>query len=62
MINELLGKEVLVEMGISMSKMSGTDSVEGKIVEISGSWLKLMVKNKPVYLNPNHIKKISPQE
>ena len=36
MINELLNKDVLIDMGISMSKVSG-DRVEGKIVKIDGS-------------------------
>jgi len=65
MINELLGKEVTIVMGISTgfaaSSMAFTDNVKGEVVEIQGSWLKLMEKNKPVYVNINHIKRITPQ-
>jgi len=61
MISELVGKNVLIEMGISMSSMSGTDKVKGQIVEVEGYWVKLMEKNKPIYLNANHIRKITPQ-
>jgi transcriptional regulator with XRE-family HTH domain len=60
MINELVGKEVEIMMGISMG-MTGSDTVKGKIAEFDGSWLKLMVKSKPIYVNTFHIKRISPQ-
>ena len=60
MINELLGKEVLIEMGISMG-MTGHDNVKGKITEIDTSWLKLMQKSNSVYINIIQIKRITPQ-
>ncbi|MES2604002.1 MAG: helix-turn-helix transcriptional regulator [Pseudomonadota bacterium] len=62
MINELLGKDVVIVMGISDSKLSGfDDSLKGQITEIDGSWMKLTVKNKPVYINITMIKRIIPQ-
>ena len=61
MINELLNKYVLIEMGVSLTKMSGTDNLKGKIVKIEGSWKKLMEKKDPVYINLNHIRRIIPQ-
>ena len=62
MINELLGKEVVIVQGISVSKMSGfDDSVKGTLVEIGASWLKLMEGKKPVYINVNHVKRIFPK-
>jgi hypothetical protein len=46
MLSQLVGKEVLVVMGISMSRVSGfDDNLRGKIVEIEGEWLKLTQKN-----------------
>jgi len=62
MINELLGKEVTLVMGISASKMTGfDDSVKGTIVEIGNEWLKLMEGKKPVYVHMIHIKRIIPK-
>jgi DNA-binding XRE family transcriptional regulator len=63
MLSELLGKEVMVVMGISQSRVNGfDDNLNGKIVEISDSWLKLaQKKNEPVYINISHIKRIVPQ-
>jgi transcriptional regulator with XRE-family HTH domain len=61
MINELLGKDVLVEMGISINKMSGHDTVKGKVVEIDTNWLKLMEKSKPIFINLSHVKRITLQ-
>jgi len=62
MLNELLGKEVLIVMGISLSRLSGfDDNVKGKIVEIGDSWLKLAHKKESVYINISHIKRIIPQ-
>ena len=61
MINELLGKDVEIMMRISMGSMTGSDTVKGKVAEIEGSWIKLLVKSKPVYVNTLHIKRISPQ-
>lgn len=60
MINELLGKDVELMMGISMG-MTGNDTVKGKVVELDGTWVKLLVKNKPIYVNTLHIKRIVPQ-
>jgi hypothetical protein len=38
MLSNLVGKEVLIVMGISASKVTGfDDNVRGKIVEIQGS-------------------------
>jgi DNA-binding XRE family transcriptional regulator len=63
MLSELLGKEVVVVMGISESRLSGfDDNLKGKIVEISDSWLKLaQKKSESVYINISHIKRIVPQ-
>lgn len=61
MINELLNQDVLIEMGLSITSMSGSDSVQGKIIKIEGSWLKLMEKKKTIYINLNHIKRITPK-
>lgn len=62
MIDELLDKDVLIIMiGISFSKMSGDDSVKGKIIEIEPSWIKVIENNVPVYINISHIKRIIPQ-
>jgi len=62
MLSELVGKEVLIVMGISASKLSGfDDSVKGKIVQIDGTWLKLAQKKESVYINVSHIKRIIPE-
>jgi DNA-binding XRE family transcriptional regulator len=63
MLSELLGKEVVIVMGISQSRTMGfDDNLEGKIVEINDSWLKLaQKKSKTAYVNISHIKRISPQ-
>ena len=68
MINELLEKEVIISVGMSSGPGSTVyghaDDIKGVIVEIQGSWLKLMSgkgKDKPVYINISHIKKITPQ-
>jgi DNA-binding XRE family transcriptional regulator len=63
MLSELLGREVMIVMGISQSRISGfDDNLNGKIVEIGDSWLKLaQKKNEPVYINISHIKRIVPQ-
>jgi hypothetical protein len=62
MLSQLVGKEVLVVMGISMSRVSGfDDNVRGKIVEIEGEWLKLTQKKETAYINIAHIKRIIPQ-
>lgn len=61
MINELLGKEVQIILGLSLTTMKGYDSVKGKVVEIDASWLKVMEKDKPTYINIDHIKRIIPQ-
>ena len=62
MLSELVGKDVVVLMGITDSKLSGLDdSVKGKIVEMDGSWLKLVQKKQSIYVNISHIKRIIPQ-
>ena len=61
MLRELIGKEVLIIMGISVANLTGSDSVKGKIVEIDDSWLTLAHKKEFVYINISHIKRITPQ-
>jgi transcriptional regulator with XRE-family HTH domain len=61
MLSELVGKEVLIVMGISVANLTGSDSVKGKIVQIDDSWLKLAQKKESVYINISHIKRITPQ-
>lgn len=66
MINELLGKDVTIALGMSAGPGSTVyghaDNVKGTIVEIQAPWIKLMVeKSKPIYININHIKRIMPQ-
>ena len=59
MLSQLVGKEVLVVMGISMSRVSGfDDNLRGKIVEIEGEWLTLTQKKETAYINIAHIKRI----
>lgn len=60
MINELLGKEVQIVLGLSVANLKGYDTVKGKVVGIEASWLKIVEKNKPAYINISHIKKIIP--
>jgi transcriptional regulator with XRE-family HTH domain len=63
MLSELVGKEVVIVMGISQSRTMGfDDNLEGRIVEINDSWLKLaQKKNKNAYVNIRHVKRIIPQ-
>ena len=61
MLNELVGKEVEIVFGISITAMSGADTVKGTIVAIDDSWLKLAHKKDFVYINISHIKRIVPQ-
>lgn len=62
MLNELLGKEVTVVMGMKDSKLSGfDDNVKGKVEKIEATWLKLVQKDEPVYINVSQIKRIIPQ-
>ena len=61
MLNELVGKEVTIWMGMSMSKFSGADTVKGKVVAIDDSWLKLVQKKESVFINLSQIKRIIPQ-
>jgi hypothetical protein len=62
MLSKLVGKEVLIVMGISQSRMTGfDDNVRGKIVEIEGEWLRLTQKKETVYISIAHIKRIIPQ-
>jgi len=57
MINELLGKEVTIVTGY----IGAVYSLKGKIVEIQAPWLKLLYKNKLVYVNLSQIVQVSPQ-
>lgn len=57
MINELLGKEVVVVT----SYVGAVFSMKGKIVEIKAPWLKLMHEKKPVYINLNQIIQVAPE-
>ena len=68
LLNELVGKQVIVVMGITPGKLSGfDDNVKGRIAETDGAWLKLVDKNdkkgesKTIYINVSHIKRILPQ-
>ncbi|ALS96889.1 helix-turn-helix domain-containing protein [Lacimicrobium alkaliphilum] len=62
MINELLDKDVLIVMGLGAGKFNElSDDIKGKVVEIDSPWIKVLQKNKPLYLNINHIKRIVPQ-
>ena len=61
MLSKLVGKDVRVVMGASMSTFSGTDDVKGKLVEIDDAWLKLQQKKEFVYINISHIRRIVPQ-
>jgi DNA-binding XRE family transcriptional regulator len=61
MLDELVGKEVLIDLGISLSKFSGSDSLKGKVVAVQDSWLKLVQKKETFYINIAHIRRISPQ-
>jgi len=56
MINELLGEEVV----ITTSYIGALYSVKGKVVEIQSPWMKLIHKDKPIYVNMNHIIRVSP--
>ena len=57
MINELLGKEVT----IVTSHIGALYSVQGEIVEIQAPWLKLIHKNKPIYVRLSQIVQVAPQ-
>jgi DNA-binding XRE family transcriptional regulator len=62
MLSKLVGKEVLVVMGISPSQVMGfEDDIRGKIVEIEGEWLTLTQTKGTAYINIRHIKRIIPQ-
>lgn len=61
MLSELLGKEVMIVMGITVIDPRFDDSLKGKIVEINDSWLKLVQKNKSIYINLSQIKRIIPE-
>jgi DNA-binding XRE family transcriptional regulator len=62
MLSELVGKEVLIVMGISQSRVNGfEDNLHGKVVEIDGKWLKLAQKKDTAYVNIAQIKRIIPQ-
>jgi hypothetical protein len=48
--------------GISQKAGYGlVDNVKGKIVEIDAAWLKVIEKNKAVYVRIDQIKRITPQ-
>jgi hypothetical protein len=57
MINDLLGREV----SIVTSYVGAPYTVKGEIVEIRAPWLKLMEKNKPIYINLNQIIQVKPK-
>ncbi len=57
MIDELLGKEVT----IVTSYIGALYAVKGEVVEIQAPWLKLMHKNKPIYINLNQIIQVAPE-
>ncbi|MBV8635045.1 MAG: helix-turn-helix domain-containing protein [Burkholderiaceae bacterium] len=57
MINELLGQEVV----ITTTYIGALHSVKGKVLEIQAPWLKLMYKDKPLYINLNQIIQVRPQ-
>jgi transcriptional regulator with XRE-family HTH domain len=61
MLNELVGKDVEIVFGISLTAMGGSDTVKGKIVAIDDSWLKVAHKKDVIYINISHIKRIVPQ-
>jgi transcriptional regulator with XRE-family HTH domain len=62
MLSKLVGKEVVIIMGMSESKVTGFDDrVQGKILEIEDEWLKLAQKKDTVYVNIAHIKRVIPQ-
>lgn len=62
MIDELLGKDVLIVMGVMSGRLNEfADDIKGQLVEIEASWLKVLQKNKPVYINRDSIKRIIPQ-
>jgi transcriptional regulator with XRE-family HTH domain len=61
MINELIGKEVAIVFGISVANFTGEDSLKGKVAAIEGKWMKLEVKGKPIYINIDSIKRITPK-
>ena len=56
MIDELLGEEVV----ITTSYIGALYSVKGKVVEIQAPWMKLIHKDKPIYVNMNQIIQVSP--
>lgn len=64
-INEMLGKDVTIVMGIATGSGASVygllDDVKGTIVEVQVPWLKLMEKSKPIYININHVKRIIPR-
>ena len=65
MISELIGKDVTIVMGISTgiaaSASAFNDNVKGEILEIEGSWLKLVAKKKTIFINLNQVKRIIPE-
>ena len=56
MINELLGQEVVV----TTTYVGAIHSVKGTIMEIQEPWMKLMYKDKPLYINLNQIIQMRP--
>jgi hypothetical protein len=57
MIDELLGKDVT----ITTTYIGALHSVKGTVVKIQTPWMKLMHKDKPIYININQIIQISLQ-
>lgn len=58
MLNELLGKDVMIVMGPTTGLSRNPDDVNGKIVEMDDNWLKLLEKNKTVLVSISQIKRI----
>lgn len=50
MLQELIGKQVTIPILF--------ESIKGKVVEVSDSWLKIRTKKEIVYLNTEKITKI----
>ena len=48
MFEELMGKEVTVQMG---SNSIVTDSIKGKVMEVKESWIKIQTKKNLEYAN-----------
>ena len=58
MLNELLGKNVQIVMGLTTGFSEYTDDVNGKIAAMDAHWLKVLDKKKTVLVNVSKIKRI----